>query len=255
MVISPDEKFGYFASHRADSYGDKDLYFIDFKTEVRKDTLKPQPVAVTKVVIHFYDEKTGEPISPNVQISTPRYVLKFLPSYFVKIGELVIPKQMLPEPTFQLVATLPQYEMKTLMAPNLPSESMDSVFEYEVYLSPIELENPSQNLLVTIYFNFDKYDIRESEKPKMEKVLQILQENPHIELSIEGHTDIRGSDQYNLILSKRRAMTARNYLIERGVEARRLDIKYYGESRPIDHSNTPQGHQRNRRVEFIIKGK
>ena len=71
-------------------------------------------------------------------------------------------------------------------------------------------------------------------------------------MRVEGHTDSRGSDAYNLTLSQKRAESVRNYLISRGVSPDRMEPRGFGESQPIADNRTEQGRSQNRRVEFII---
>jgi outer membrane protein OmpA-like peptidoglycan-associated protein len=87
----------------------------------------------------------------------------------------------------------------------------------------------------------------------VDEVAAALRDNPGIELvRIEGHTDNEGGVASNLDLSTRRAARVRQALIKRGIDARRLESKGYGQSRPIATNATPAGRQANRRVEFII---
>lgn len=71
-------------------------------------------------------------------------------------------------------------------------------------------------------------------------------------LVIAGHTDSQGDDQANLILSKKRAEAVRDYLVQRGIDPSRLIVQYYGETKPIDTNDTPEGRQKNRRVEMEV---
>jgi len=89
--------------------------------------------------------------------------------------------------------------------------------------------------------------------PILEAVKKTILDNPQIlRVRIEGHTDDRGSDTYNQSLSEKRAAAILRYLIDGGVGADRLESVGYGEARPIDTNKTPDGRERNRRVEFTI---
>jgi outer membrane protein OmpA-like peptidoglycan-associated protein len=84
-------------------------------------------------------------------------------------------------------------------------------------------------------------------------VVDIMKQNPDIrKVRVEGHTDSKGSDAYNIKLSQRRANAVRDYLIAHGVEADRLVAVGYGETRPVADNGTAEGRARNRRVEFTI---
>ncbi|MCA9666776.1 MAG: OmpA family protein [Myxococcales bacterium] len=86
----------------------------------------------------------------------------------------------------------------------------------------------------------------------LNEVGSALKDNPKIHVRIEGHTDSRGSDAYNLRLSQGRANSVRLYLIRRGIDAARMEAKGYGESNPIASNRTRTGRAQNRRVEFTI---
>jgi len=85
----------------------------------------------------------------------------------------------------------------------------------------------------------------------LDNVVDILMDHVEIELEIQGHTDSQGSDEYNQGLSQRRADSVRNYLLQKGVEARRLRAIGYGERFPIASNDTADGRALNRRVEFL----
>lgn len=114
-----------------------------------------------------------------------------------------------------------------------------------------------------IYFNFDKYNIRPDAAEELDKIVEILKEHPEINLYLQAHTDSRGTDAYNLRLSKNRAIKAKEYLVARGISADRLKIEYFGESKlyiPYKQITNAPGvvererlHQLNRRVEFVIE--
>ena len=79
-----------------------------------------------------------------------------------------------------------------------------------------------------------------------------MKRHPDVKVLITGHTDSKGSDEYNMALSERRVKTAVDYLVEKGIERSRMTTKGYGERRPIDTNETDEGRQHNRRVEFTI---
>ena len=106
-----------------------------------------------------------------------------------------------------------------------------------------------------IYFDFDKSTIKPESRPALEAAAQILNENPTINVEIQGHTDSKGSDSYNLSLSDRRAASVVAYLVQNlGIARSRLTSRGYGESQPIATNDTDEGRALNRRVEFVILG-
>lgn len=103
-----------------------------------------------------------------------------------------------------------------------------------------------------ILFGFDKSDLNSSSKESIAKLGRILNEYPDTRLTIQGHTDDKGDDNYNRKLSAQRADAVRDYLIANGVKGGRLNTTAYGESSPIASNDTEAGRAQNRRVEVII---
>jgi outer membrane protein OmpA-like peptidoglycan-associated protein len=107
-----------------------------------------------------------------------------------------------------------------------------------------------------IYYNFDKYDIREDAKVELDKIVKIMNENPEVKIELGSHTDCRGSSSYNMKLSKKRAKSAATYIAERITNSERITSKGYGETTAVNDCKCSQcskdEHQMNRRTEFII---
>ena len=105
-----------------------------------------------------------------------------------------------------------------------------------------------------IFYDTNKDTIKPISFPILDDVVDVIQSNPDIKLvEVQGHTDARASDAYNLDLSQRRAQSAVRYLIEKGVDASRLIAVGYGETQPIADNTSDEGMSQNRRTEFIIK--
>jgi OmpA-OmpF porin, OOP family len=104
----------------------------------------------------------------------------------------------------------------------------------------------------TIYFAYRKADIKPVSFPLLDEVAQAMKDNPNIKVRIEGHTDSKGPDKFNLKLSQKRAESVRAYLAKKGVAAERMDPKGFGETVPIADNRTQAGRDQNRRVEFVI---
>lgn len=110
-----------------------------------------------------------------------------------------------------------------------------------------------------IYFDLDKYNIRTEAALDLEKILDVLNQNPTMKLDIRSHTDSRASFKYNEVLSDRRAKSTINWLVKNGVDPSRLTGKGYGETQLVNNCSddvkcTEEEHQLNRRSEFIITG-
>jgi len=129
------------------------------------------------------------------------------------------------------------------------SEKFTANFELEEVIieRPIVLEN--------IYYDLDKWAIRTDAKVELDRLAQLMSDNPKLCIELSSHTDSRAGDQYNLILSDKRAKAAVDYIISKGIDAKRMKWKGYGESRLINHCEngvvcTEEEHQKNRRTEF-----
>lgn len=103
-----------------------------------------------------------------------------------------------------------------------------------------------------VYFDFDKSDITQNSKLALNKLVQIFNEYPETNILVEGHTDDKGGDEYNMSLSERRASAVGNYLKTAGISSSRLTIKWYGETQPKVENTTDANRAENRRVEFGI---
>jgi outer membrane protein OmpA-like peptidoglycan-associated protein len=108
--------------------------------------------------------------------------------------------------------------------------------------------------LRSIEFEFDSAKLKDSATPVLDSVVQALKDNADIKrVEVQGHTDERGDDAYNLDLSDRRAASVMQYLVAHGIAADRLESHGYGETRPIDPAHNEAAWTKNRRVEFVIE--
>ena len=120
-------------------------------------------------------------------------------------------------------------------------------------LDQIIIEKPI--VLDNIYYDFDKWNIRPDAETELYKLVQTLKKNSNLTIELSSHTDSRAGDQYNMVLSDKRARAAVEYLINHGIDGKRLKWKGYGESRLVNHCKndvfcTEEDHQKNRRTEF-----
>ncbi|MBU2973753.1 OmpA family protein [Zobellia sp. B3R18] len=111
--------------------------------------------------------------------------------------------------------------------------------------------------LSTIYFDFNKYNIRKDSEIEVEKVIAAMEKYPSLRIKVNSHTDSRGKDSYNLWLSQKRAEATVNYMIKRGIAKERLDSEGFGETKLINQCAngvkcSDKDHELNRRSEFII---
>ena len=107
-------------------------------------------------------------------------------------------------------------------------------------------------LATTIYFDLDRSDLSADARSTLDAKLGILTSSPAIRIRVAGHTDERGSDEYNIALGQRRAAAARRYLVQRGIAADRIDITSFGEEQPVCTESFESCWSQNRRDEFEI---
>jgi outer membrane protein OmpA-like peptidoglycan-associated protein len=132
-------------------------------------------------------------------------------------------------------------------------EERDTIYQVflidQIIKKKVKIEN--------IYFEFDKSSVIDYYREKMDSVVSVLMQNPGYSVEVQGHTDSKGSDEYNLKLSQRRADEAKDYLEAKGVAKERVLTKALGKSQPIlpnekDGQDDPEARAQNRRVEFKI---
>lgn len=119
-------------------------------------------------------------------------------------------------------------------------------------LSRQPLEAGATIRLKNIYFEFDKDELMPRSFVELNKLLKILQDNPRMVIEIAGHTDDLGNDAYNLDLSRRRAKSVMQFLLENKIPATRLRSRGEGEAKPVATNTTDEGRAQNRRVEFMV---
>jgi peptidoglycan-associated lipoprotein len=105
-----------------------------------------------------------------------------------------------------------------------------------------------------IYFGFDQWDLSPAARAILGTKVEILRTAPAITLRVEGHADERGSDEYNLALSNRRASEVKRFLVQQGVDANRLEVVGYGEEQPMETGHDERAWSTNRRAEFRVTG-
>ena len=137
---------------------------------------------------------------------------------------------------------------------NTAEEVKNGVGYVRLILNPIFYNQ--EVVLKNIYYDFDKWDIRDDAKPALDTLAKMLVDNPSIRIQLASHTDCRGDDSFNLRLSQKRANSAIEYLMSSGIDTERLEAVGYGESKPNINceceSCTEGEHQLNRRTAFVV---
>lgn len=114
------------------------------------------------------------------------------------------------------------------------------------------LASTRATLAAAVYFDYDSDELSGDARAALDAKLPILRANPGLRLRIAGHTDERGSDEYNLALGQRRAASVKRYLTDQGIDGGRMDIISYGEERPTVTESSEEAWRMNRRAEFEI---
>lgn len=138
-------------------------------------------------------------------------------------------------------------------------QSLNFDYEAKANLEPVIidvfLEKASTGasvILNNIFFDLDKFDLREKSMTELDKIARFLQNNPKLHVEISGHTDDQGTDVYNQTLSQKRAKAVGEYLVTKGVTASRMKEVGYGSKKPIAPNDSEANRQSNRRIEFRI---
>lgn len=211
-----------------------------------RDELKPNPVVLVKGVVR--NSKNSEPLESSL-------------TYFdLSNGNEVGIARSNPK-TGEYTIILPygkNYSFKAIkdgyysVSDNLDLIQVSSYKEItkDLLLTPIEQGQVVR--LNNIFFDFSKATLKQESYLELDNLVNLLNENPSMEIFIAGHTDNVGSDEFNLKLSKERAYSVLDYLKSKGISANRLTSDGFGKSRPITSNDTEEGRAINRRVEFTI---
>lgn len=238
FVLNEDNKTGYVSSNRGE--GDK-IYEISkneptfilsgFVSQKGKPGLMIDSAVIE---IQNLTDKTKEAILTN-KSGFYKIKLKSKSEYLIKASK-----------PMYFTVTEPK---NVCMIGKKISENFTANFELDQIIieKPIVLEN--------IYYDLDKWFIRPDAAKELDRLVQLMNDNPSLTIELSSHTDSRAGDQYNLILSDKRAKAAVEYVSSKGIDKNRMRWKGYGESKLVNHCKndvkcTEEEHQQNRRTEF-----
>jgi len=269
-----DSTQGYISSNRPGGKGDDDIYF--FKSTGSEDrwwTTAPPPVIDTlqkKIVNYFVQVKVVDPsgspidsvkinVRKNGQTISNENTNK---KGFIELIDMAENDELIfkcDKEDFITVRSSFTMEGKTIPEALLKKEITDTTFQVTITMDRPEIGKEISKLyeLNSIYYDLNKADIRPDAAEELDKIVQFLTNNPQMNLELGAHTDARASTAYNLKLSQRRAESAVNYIIRRGITKDRIKPKGYGESQLINECSDgvecpEEMHQQNRRTEFKI---
>ncbi len=136
---------------------------------------------------------------------------------------------------------------------NKDSVATETAVATEPYTLPIDtLQVGSTFVLENIFFDYDKATLLQQSFFELQRLMTLLQQYPKMRIEVRGHTDGHGSVDYNMRLSENRAKAVVDYLVSKGIDAKRLQYKGFGKSQPIESNATEEGRAKNRRVELKI---
>jgi outer membrane protein OmpA-like peptidoglycan-associated protein len=251
MAYAPESQVGFFSSDRPGGEGNDDIY--SFIPAEKKQIAKVDEKKTSCLSGRVLDMQTKQPIEgATVFVSNPQTGRVTV----LKTGADGIYKYCMEKPTVLTIKAMKPTYLSDCMTFNVPDfkAGEDIVAPEDLLLDKLEINKVFQ--VDNIYYDLDKYNIRSDAIPPLDHLVKIMRENP-INVEMGSHTDSRASFAYNDKLSENRAKSARQYLINHGIEASRITYKGYGEYKLVNKCAdgvpcSEEEHQMNRRTEFKV---
>lgn len=265
---------GYFSSNRVGGKGDDDIYY--FESTGSEDRWWSNEITITEstepVKVALYHLRTQILNARNKPIANAKVGVKrngeIQPVMFTDAKGYVEIIDLNPADQISFNASKEKFLTKRseflmdgrdIPKQLLKKELTDTTFDHKIILGQAEVGEEIGALFDVnpIYYDLDKSTIRPDAAVELDKIVQVLKDNPDISIELGSHTDARASASYNMKLSQRRAESAVKYIIEHGIEAARIKAKGYGETQLINGCSdgvdcSEEAHQENRRTEFKI---
>lgn len=232
FVVHPKQKIGYFVSQRDGGSGDDDIYKIRFTGDYNLELV-------------VMDRKT------NIPFTNPK--VKFSDNNAGIINGVLISRTL---PENSSITATTEYEgymnaSKTFNTTDRPY----GIIKDTIWIEKVEIKQVF--VMENIFYDFDKWNILPESEIELNKLVKILNDNPSWKVELGSHTDARGTDSYNMILSKKRSDSAVKYIVEHGIAKDRIIAKGYGETQLVNHCTNgvecpDEVHRKNRRTEFKI---
>lgn len=249
FIINSETGKGYFTSNRSGGKGDDDIYsFIEIR-----------PIICDQVITGTTKDFETKDLLPGtlVKVFKSNVLIDSLTMTVGNNAKFEFPVEC--ESTYKIVASKENYLPKTVTINTTDENEM--VHEIDIYLEPDEefivIGDKVLLKINTIYFDYDKSEIREDAAVELNKAIEIMKKYPSLIVEFGAHCDSRGPDSYNDKLSTRRANSTVDYMTIRGISTERLTGKGYGERKLVNKCSngvkcTEEEHQLNRRTEFVI---
>ena len=241
LIVTADGKTAYYASEGKDSRGALDLYSFQLREDIR-------PPKTLWVKGQVFDSKTKQGLPSSVELTD--------------INSRQLMSKVQTDEDGNYLTTLPvgkDYAFNVNRRGylffsenyNLNNNSIDSVFTANIPLQPIEAG--ASVILKNIFFDTKKTELKPESIVELNKVIQLMNDNPNLKIIITGHTDNVGKGQDNISLSNNRAVAVINYLLaSKQIPNNRLQSKGLGAAKPIADNGTEQGRALNRRTELSV---
>jgi outer membrane protein OmpA-like peptidoglycan-associated protein len=234
----------YFASDREGGLGGLDLYKFELPENAR-----PEPVNYLKGKV--YDAQSKKPLEARFELIDLETGKRVVVSHSdAATGEFLVSLPI--DKEYALNATSEGY---LFYSENFVLEggSLKEPYKKDAPMNKIEVGQTV--VLKNVFFDTDKFDLKDKSKIELNKLISFLSKNPNVKIELGGHTDNVGSAKSNQVLSNNRAKAVYDYLVANGVAKERLSTKGYGDTKPIASNDTEQGRAENRRTEFKILNK
>ena len=249
---------GFFTSNRSGGKGDDDIYtFVNEDPDLKIVNYFLQGVTMThddngklkilpRVNVKLLDYK-GDILDETVTQEDGKFLFRvYEHEHYNMVGEKrgVEDQYLITREEFTTVGKAADRDTLTQLVTEV---------RYDTLLVLEKIEKNKIFVLENIYYDLDKWDIRDDAAIELDKLVTILKDNPELKIELSSHTDDRNTDSYNMRLSQRRAQSAVDYLVSQDIDKNRLTAKGYGESKQIiENASTEEQHQVNRRTEFKI---
>lgn len=273
FVVSASGKHGYFTSVQKEGMGEKDIYMITFLGREKKMLISTEDNLLASVAAPLVEKR----VQPEATISSQLTILKGI----IFDEKTKIPMEggidIVDNEKNEIIATFISNSQTGKYLITLPSGrnygiavtasgylfhsenlNIPASQEYQELTKDIGLkkfEVGSRIVLNNIFFDFNKATLRKESFFELDRLYDVLRNNPSIRVEISGFTDNIGSEDYNQKLSENRSRSVVAYLINKGIPQDHLEYKGYGLNQPIATNETAEGRQMNRRTEFKILGK
>lgn len=242
LAVSADGLTAYYASDRSDSRGGLDIYQFELRPDIR-------PYRTLYVKGKVMDAKTGKALPSSVELVDNNNQQALMKLQTDELGEYFITLPTGKNYTFT-VNRKGYLFYSELYA--LQNKEADSVYRKDIYLQPVALNVVST--FRNIQFATNSFGLPQDAFIELDRLLQLLTENPGLKIEISGHTDNIGKGEDNQVLATNRAKAIADYLISKGITQNRISYKGYGATQPIADNQTESGRAQNRRTTFTITG-